>query len=513
LETSGWRAVILIDGLDEGWRPEDLEAGIIGGLCTTAVDLRDRTTNIHVLVFIRDNMFRLLSGLDSDFSRNMAGDNIRLTWDHSTLFDLVARRLRAINGWPVTLSSVEAWNRFASDSLQGEDGFRECLRHTLYRPRDVLELLNRASVRAERKGHGGIVAEDVLDGAKDISDLRLQDLVNEYEEVMPGLKSYVAAFSGRSAIDTFGSIISLFQTIRPKLPVPAQRTFARLGTPSNVFQSLFGVGFIGVEVSSSGFQFCHDGADVSGAEPKADTKIAVHPCYSRALDVTLPEGTSFDVLLPMLQDVNDDYDEEPGNQEGVRHLLVDGFEKLVRDLADIPTGHNGAHRFEEWVHNVITLLFSGSLSDIELHPDTKGTLRRDVVGANVAARGLWKRLASTYRASHVVFEVKNFERLEPDAYAQARAYQGAIYGNLAFIIYRSKRDTLDANEKSHLQTHWGQGALIVLVPAHTILLRCLQKQRHNDRPDYTARAFTKWVHRHERTYVNPVAGRHGVDNS
>ena len=176
-------------------------------------------------------------------------------------------------------------------------------------------------------------------------------------------------------------------------------------------------------------------------------------------------------------------------------------------------GAVGSHRFEEWVHNVLALLFPGSLSDIALHANGSAPLRRDVVGANIATRGLWKRLATTYHASHVVFEVKNFEVLQPDAYAQARAYQGPPYGNLAFIVYRSKRDTLDANEKSQVQQHWGQGSLIVLVPAHTILLRCLQKQRHQDRPRYTADVFRKWVHRHERQYVNPVAGRHGVDNS
>jgi hypothetical protein len=64
----------------------------------------------------------------------------------------------------------------------------------------VADQLTQASVLAERQGRAGITTDDVVAGAREISNLRLQDLVNEYEEVLPELTAYVAAFSGRPPI-------------------------------------------------------------------------------------------------------------------------------------------------------------------------------------------------------------------------------------------------------------------------------------------------------------------------
>jgi hypothetical protein len=66
---------------------------------------------------------------------------------------------------PQSETGIRAWNRFAKTELQGADGFSECLKRTLYRPRDILELLNHAAQTAIRNGRVEIVQDDV-DGVK-----------------------------------------------------------------------------------------------------------------------------------------------------------------------------------------------------------------------------------------------------------------------------------------------------------------------------------------------------------
>ena len=89
-------AVFLVDSLDEGWSPESLPTALLGGLARAAAELSDAQTGVHVVAFVRDNMFRALAHLDPDFSRNVEGAALRLRWTEDTLLQLVAERIRRV---------------------------------------------------------------------------------------------------------------------------------------------------------------------------------------------------------------------------------------------------------------------------------------------------------------------------------------------------------------------------------------------------------------------------------
>lgn len=501
--SEGVTTIVLVDRLDEGWRARAFEVGIIGGLCAAAVDLRDKATNTRALVFLRDNIFRLLEQWDDDFSRNIAGDFLRLTWDHETLFDVVVRRLRVLLNIRGNDSKVHVWNRFAQRELAGMEGFQECLKQTLYRPRDTLELFNRALEAAKRRGRTQIVPDDVSSSALEISNSRLADLYKEYEDVLPGLRSYVQAFAGTRATTRAGDVLQLLEERRASLAPDAQRTFGRLGDASKVFQSLLGVGFLGREVSGSGFQFCHDGTDMPSGELPGDTRVAVHPCYARALEVIVTDADSFDLLLA----VNDEYDEDLSNKREVADLVERSSQQLLSELDFVPLGAEGATQFERWVLNVVSFLWADDLSNISLHPNKSAPLRRDVVGANEGRPGLWFRLSRTYGATQVVFEAKNFDTLTPAVFEQARAYLGGAYGRVVFIVYRSTRDTLNENERSHIaQSYTAAQHLVVLLPTQ-MLQRWLRKGLRQNNQKYAREHFKAWVDKHEREFINPVVGR------
>ena len=124
-------------------------------------------------------MFRALAHQDDDFTRYIEGHTLRLQWDEESLFSLVVARLRVALGIEALENNVKVWNRFAHRELKGRDGFIRCLRHTLYRPRDILVLLNQAYMNAKRDGRTNIIGKDIEKTAVDISQHRLDDLCKE----------------------------------------------------------------------------------------------------------------------------------------------------------------------------------------------------------------------------------------------------------------------------------------------------------------------------------------------
>ena len=161
LATAGLQAIALYDGLDEGWVPDTIATAVIGGLALASADFTDAQVGIFPMLFIRDNMFRALAHLDSDFTRHLEGHTLRLHWDENSLFHLVAQRLRVALHVDDVENDVKVWNRFAHRELKDREGFESCLHHTLYRPRDILNLLNEAYANAARDNRTEVVGGDV----------------------------------------------------------------------------------------------------------------------------------------------------------------------------------------------------------------------------------------------------------------------------------------------------------------------------------------------------------------
>ena len=140
------------DGLDEGWKPDEGCTAIIGGLSACAADFVEKECSLHLILFIRDNIFRSLNYFDRDFSRHIEGNTLRLNWDDESLLHLISNRLRVVLEIEKIESNIRVWNRFAHANLKNREGFNSCLKYTLYRPRDLIVLLNIAFAQAARSG-------------------------------------------------------------------------------------------------------------------------------------------------------------------------------------------------------------------------------------------------------------------------------------------------------------------------------------------------------------------------
>ena len=328
-------AVFLFDGLDEGWLPNRPAIAVLDGLTSAVSDLAVRVSGVHGLLFIRDNMFRTLAYMHPDFSQKIEGATQRLHWDRDSLFELVCSRLRVRLNLEIE-NNERIWNKVVDDSLAGRAGFEKFLQHTLYRPRDVLVLVNGANDIAARNGVSAIRQDDLDSAATRISENRLQDLLKEYDQVFPGLRSFVRAFDRRPALSTYQDVVNHLDEAIADDPYSSLEAsdFAVFGSGTQVVGALYGVGFLGFDdaLTEGQFTFCHDGAKTDPDRCDGKTPVVVHPCYWRALELEGMPNT--DVLLR----INDDY-EVPENDGTASDLRVRQIGAALQQLGGIPVGH------------------------------------------------------------------------------------------------------------------------------------------------------------------------------
>jgi len=442
LEKSNLQYVVFADRLDEGYSPDNLGIAIVDGFVQAVIDIKSRLEErVVAFAFVRDNIYRAISKLDPDFTRNIEGQTLRLHWDEYNLFNLVCNRIKSAFSSSHE-NSVRIWNQYAVRELSGKEGFRHALKLTLYRPRDILVLLNEAFMRANSHGRAEIILEDIDATAKTISINRLNDLLKEYEFIFPSLDEFTSSFYGCNSelsyddcVARIGKVLSLDRLEKNK-----QQDIFLFDDSRQVLQRLYSVGFFGIHnEQSASFVFCHDGKDPD-REFKSDTRILIHPCYWLALATSQSE-----LKLDEAEDINDEYDIEISSEtKNQRNKII---ESLIQELSDIKEGSIGAHDFESWCLKALKIIFAGSLCNIEIHPNKNALQQRDVVATNLGENRFWKRVVKDYGTRQVIFEVKNYKDLGATEYRQLHSYLCKDYGALAFIVTRAGNNNLEKGKE------------------------------------------------------------------
>jgi hypothetical protein len=498
------RVNILIDRLDEGFEPDAVGIGILVGLVNAAADINHRFTDrIRLTLFLRDNMFRAVAKEDANFTRTIEGHVLRLHWDEDTLLGMVANRLRVAFNSPHE-NSIRVWNDCTARELVGKEGFRRCLKQTLYRPRDLLSLLNQAFHYASRQSRACIVQTDVEEVARDISRNRLADLIKEYETIFPGLEHVLPRFHRSSPHLTYRQTIELLDSAieSTEFSPLARQHNAILGSSQEYLRGLHSIGFIGIQDPiSTTYIFCHDGKN-DQLSPQPESKLLIHPCYWLALDC------QEQALLPVeASEINDEYDIKVSSQ--TPEIRKRRISELVTRLDRIPLGPDGASSFEEWCFDAVKLAFAKGLTNAIRHPNPNGTQRRDIVASNSGLTPTWQRIITDYEARQVVFEVKNFDhQLAEDNFRQALSYTGTVYGKIVFIITRAQRHELMTSEDgADREADWVRelytlhDALIIKLTGNWFRTN-LSKLRSPTKHDYADAALGQVIDMYERTYVH-----------
>jgi hypothetical protein len=499
--------IVLWDGLDEGWVPDQVATAVLGGLAAAVADLADSKVGIHGVLFIRDNMFRALAHFDRDFSRHIEGSTLRLNWDVPALLHLISNRLREAFDLRDIESDARVWNRFAGRGLDERLGFERCLRHTLYRPRDVLVLLNSAYVLAAREGRDRIIDDDIESTSRGISADRLDDLLKEYDTVFPGLTLFVRVFERRPAFNSYSVVVDLLEEAikNEQYESPASADFALFGSGREAFLALYSVGVLGLrDVSGGQYHFCHDGAPANLFGIEEQRIVAVHPCYWQALSLNVNGSEGADSIIVQADDEAEERGLLPESLERVAHVRDVRTRRLgqvLKELPQIELGQAGYSAFEDWVLRAVKMMFAGKLSNIQFKPNSGNVQQRDIVATNVARTGFWRRVFEDYETRQVIVEVKNYVELGRDDFRQMLSYMSGPYGRLGLIVYRTESEGMTEKERAWLQEIWYEHKRMVFTFPISMARRCISKLRTARKHDYADGVLNKRLDTFERSYV------------
>ncbi|WP_413708298.1 P-loop ATPase, Sll1717 family [Ralstonia sp. Ralssp110] len=493
----GRKAMVIVDRLDEGYESDDIGIGIVDGIIYGADDLRNKTNNIKSVLFLRDNIFRAIQFSDQDFTRNVEGNVLRLHWDTQELFYLVCRRLRAAFDIDIE-SDIKLWNSVTSNELHGREGFRACLKLTLYRPRDLISLLNTAFHNAKKQERKTLIPADLQASATHISSIRYDDLRKEYSSVFPGIGEVT------KAIAQCGPKFSVDEGLRvlddlleqPGLAAETAQHIKIIGGSMEVLKTLYGIGFVGVEDDGTGnYIFSHDGKK---ADRLFDSKsnFLIHPCYWNALGIRGEVSDSANA-----EEIFDEY--EITISSLVKEQRNQGIGRMISELNQIEPGLDHAAQFEDWCKRAIELIAARRLTNIQLKPNGNASSRRDIVATNNATEGFWRRVREDYNSRQIVFEVKNYEHLGVDEYRQANSYLVNEYGRFAFIICRDKQKELSkgADLDAFREFYQLHRSMIVKITA-SFVVAMLSKLRSPQKYDTADEQLEKHLDAHIRLYAS-----------
>jgi hypothetical protein len=502
VDASNLKFYILIDRLDEGFENDQTGAAIISGAIGAISEMNRQYEKVRPVLFMRDNVNRAIALHDPDYTRNIEGEVLRIHWDQFQLLNLVSRRLNSVFGLDLE-NDQKVWDRCTADEgsdreLHGRDGFRKCLQFTLYRPRDLLSLLNEAFYVAGRENRSTIVLKDIEQTARSISETRVEDLKKEYVSVFPSIGRAIACFSDGAPEMTCAAALEkidhLSNTKAWANDVLGQQDYQILNS-EGVLRSLYGIGFVGTHDSASDtFAFCHDGRNPD-KELQPSDRVLVHPCYWIGLNLTRNALTA-----EQAEQINDEYEIKVTSQTPVIRAARIG--KIIANLGEIEEGTEGAEEFELWVENAVRTVFAGHLDNVERKPNGAATQRRDVVATNLCGTSSFNRIHSDYGSRQVIFEVKNYSDIGREEYRQMLSYLTDRYGSLGFVVTRDEDEDLHVGRELDWvrEMHTGHKKLIVRLTGN-FFQRLLGKLRSPEKHDVVDRSINSLLDKYERVYL------------
>jgi hypothetical protein len=508
-EFSETKFYILVDRLDEGYENDETGAAIIAGVIALVSEFNKKFEHVRPLLFQRDNIIRSVAKFDPDYTRNIEGEVIRIHWDTYQLLNLVTKRLNNVFHLGIE-NNQKIWDRCTANEgpdreLQGKIGFKKCLQFTLYRPRDLLSLLNQSFYEAGKVNRDVIVLSDVEKTAKNISETRLEDLTKEYKSIIPTISPAVSVFANGNPELTYKDAISLLDMLPSIIKDDeenrnSQIDYRILGS-DGILRALYSVGFLGThDEASNSYNFCHDGRNPDREFSKSD-RILIHPCYWIGLNLTK------DALAPEeAEQINDEYEIKVTSL--TPQIRSQKIGALTSEIGNIKVGREQAHEFENWVHTALQTIFAGHLGNVEINPNGSAIQRRDIVGTNLRNTNNWEYIYNKYGVHQVVFDAKNYAEIGRDEYRQLSTYLNGPYGTLGFIVTRDEEESIKAgNELDWVKEIYYTNNKLIIRLSYKWLLRLLSKLRNVEKHDVVENALTTMLDIYERRYLSLTSTR------
>jgi hypothetical protein len=270
---------ILIDQVDEIWEPTEDSKELIIGLLRASKELNELTDLLKIILFLRSDIFDYLDFHDSD---KFHSSKELITWNETNLLTMITTRARISTNLETNDNiSQEIWNLFFSSKINGDDSFKFILKHTLMRPRDLIQLCNLCRDKAQDSGHIKIEKKDIDEALPVFSEWKLKDLKDEYIVQYPFLEQvFLGMFYSIHPNISRDDLSDKFNIVKDNL----QKKFDsyHLKKLDNLLQILYNIGFLGVENNGSTIYSYQD----SKVLTPYSSKFEVNPIFRSSLGVS-----------------------------------------------------------------------------------------------------------------------------------------------------------------------------------------------------------------------------------
>lgn len=146
--------ILIIDGVDDILRIKKQTKDILAGLIRCTFNLNESfykyKSSVKFLLMLRDDIIKSIN--DPDFNKIIQDTSYKLDWydkdGKSDLLHLINLRFKLssdFNDIDIAKDPLEIWNNFfhVSEIKGSSNSWEYFLEHTLYRPRDVIQFVNR----------------------------------------------------------------------------------------------------------------------------------------------------------------------------------------------------------------------------------------------------------------------------------------------------------------------------------------------------------------------------------
>lgn len=275
--------LILVDQLEQVWRLDTESHALVTGLLLAAKYVTGHYERaVRCVLFVRADIYDSLNFADGDKFRS---DEVHIMWTPDALKDLALARARISLDRP--LGHEQLWGAVFPSTVRGEPTPEYLARRSLARPRDAIQFLTLCRDTAERRGHGTVYEDDVLEATELFSRWKLSDLAKEYNVGFPFLRPVFALFENSGYVVRRHELEERFERIREAL-LASHPSYSEQLTHQAIVEALFGIGFLGVRRG--------DGVVHAGDSPLPvqayENELHVHPCFRPALNCRTGRGGS-----------------------------------------------------------------------------------------------------------------------------------------------------------------------------------------------------------------------------
>ena len=276
---------IVADDLDKHWRANTAQSIdlLVGLVAEVARMQRFFGQYLKIVLFLREDIYDVLTRYDDDLPKR---DILRMEWTPSNLHHLVAARLATrISGQ----DDEEIWSAIFPEPVKDSAASEYILTRSLPRPRDVLNLCQKAIDHAQRNGHTYVTSQDILDGEKSFSEALFYSVSSEFRGLYPDLEEVLIEFFGiaeKIPWKEFRGIAD--QAIENNSAIVVKWVAGKEVTPDFMAEVLFRIGLIGLSREwTSSVHFCNGRSfSETWGLVSANPVVHIHPAFAQFLEIS-----------------------------------------------------------------------------------------------------------------------------------------------------------------------------------------------------------------------------------